>query len=52
MRDLCEPGTYVETDHAFTHTRTASITLGTPPPRELRSVATLFTFTDSFAISP
>src|SRR3954451_2493178 len=30
---------------ASTHTRTASSTLGTAPPRELRSVATLFTLT-------
>jgi hypothetical protein len=29
--------------------RTASITDGRVPPRELRTVATLFTLTDSFA---
>jgi hypothetical protein len=28
------------------HVRTASITDGCRPPRELRTVATLFTFTD------
>src|SRR5436305_15212034 len=32
---------------AFTQTRTASITLGTFPPREFRSVATLLTLTES-----
>ena len=34
---------------AATHTRTASITLGSVPPRELRSVATLLTLTLSLA---
>src|SRR6266851_4247278 len=35
---------------AARHTSTASTTLGTTPPRELRSVATLFTFTESRVI--
>jgi len=35
---------------AFSTTRTASITLGIWPPRELRSVATLLTLTESWTI--
>ena len=34
---------------AFTHTSTACSTDGTLPPRELRTVATLLTLTESFA---
>src|SRR5713101_8449130 len=36
---------------AATHTSTASSTLGTRPPREFRSVATLLTFTESRVIA-
>jgi hypothetical protein len=36
-------------DPAATHTRVASTTLGTLPPRELRSVATLLTLTLNLA---
>src|SRR5262245_11058787 len=36
---------------AARHTFTASSTLGCRPPRELRSVATLFTFTESRALT-
>src|SRR5436853_318151 len=36
---------------AFTQTRTASITLGTFPPREFRSVATLLTLTESLIMN-
>src|SRR3989449_11603552 len=38
-------------DPAAIQTSTASRTLGTLPPREFRSVATLFTFTDSLTIA-
>src|SRR5262245_45419748 len=38
--------TVIPGDPASTQTSTASITLGMRPPRELRSVATLLTFTE------